>query len=361
MHTGKSMGGSKVTFASDCVPVTDHFGRHHKMNLAYVKKHMLFSKEVYRFGALSLQSAAQGSLTFQRNLSGTPPTAGVIEFMPIYLLGITEREQAQAAPLVPSFWRLNRIYQGGGDVTYNWATTNGYNQLGVTVNQWQLEASPYADEIATQQTVPRDVLEWVEFKMRAIGPTSQPCKWHVKLIQFKELHFMPDWSNSNTFTTSATYDLESLQTQRNKFYDALTQPLVMNRTNMFASGYDIKKGIHTLKDVAFKTSPKSTTDEYVTGECRDVKLFMNLNRKQKYNWNPNSAVPYQPIPTGTVEQPNYFVPTINGPADCVTDVAPKARMYIMIQAESWFPNDSTIADCPSFDFLARKRHTVLMV
>lgn len=357
--------------------MVERFGHKKPFGLHMIKKHLNFTQEVYRFGAMGLQTAATGQINLQRTqLGGTPPAAGSYEIMPVYLLELSPRPQGTQTPVQNVFYYLQRNY-GGLNVqpVYTWVATTAQNATGSAAQSYQIEkeatfmanftsapGQPTSTPVA--ESVSRDVLEWVDFRMRAIGPTVQPCKWKVQLIQFKDLHFMPDWGANNTFAEYGND--ENLQSQRNHYYDELVLHLTLNRTNMFLKGFDQKVGMHVLKNISFATMPKDSTDEYTTGECRDVKFFAPLQRLQKYNWNPAQQKVFGATVSGTQpNNPNTFINDLGENSSIVvsnsTTVAPKARLYILIMAESWYPNTTIVGQSPSFDFLLRKKHSALLI
>jgi len=198
-----------------------------------------------------------------------------------------------------------------------------------------LEGSPNATTLVQNYPGPGSVLKWAQMKLLFYAPTALPCKISVRIVQFTDLDLCPD-------TTTAVK--QTLNARASSWFQAFMKrsmysPIETNEAGGF-------KGIKVLHSQTFILNPKATTDGTLT-LYKQLDIFKWFNRKCTYDWNQIAGT-----------SPISNVPAVEAGQNSTT-VHPKARIFLMIQAQSGYKLgagsfDSTIH--PSYDMVLRTAH-----
>lgn len=250
----------------------------------------------------------------------TTPTTGVLT-APMHLWDLT------AAPNVVN-----------GTVTLpviQWVPTWGTPAAGASFI-WQnsqnftVENSDQAATITSQYPNGSDTLNWIQAKMLFYCPTTLPCRYQIDVVQFKDTRLVPDSvTGTNQFASA--------------FYQAMLKRFMYSPLETGNSRY--QKYLKVLHTQTFILNPKEST-EAVNTIFREVNIFMRLNRRCTYDWSDQNNMAL----TGAGGQTNTDVAV-------KTTVHPRARIFLMIRAQS--PNASAFLSTihPSYDIVLRTSHS----
>lgn len=212
-------------------------------------------------------------------------------------------------------------YGAAGNLTWVQPATSG---------NWLPEDTPAASTTAASYPQDKSVLDWVSAKLLFYSPFNIPTRISVQIVQFTDRRFCPGES------TGAADPLV------NAFYQGLIKkysysPLEEGNSNL-------KKWMKVLYSKDFIMEPKDT-DEQVPAQYKQLDIFNRMNRVCKYDWNQNDAMNVMSVDTQVNNSRNLNV------------VEPKARIYLMIRAQSKLNSVISNAVHPSFDIVLRTKHT----
>lgn len=255
---------------------------------------------------------------------------------------------------------LGHPYCTGASTTYTWMCERKPSRLG-----------PIASGL----------LDWIDIRMGIRGPTQKPCNVYAALVQMAEEFTPPTSAFRNTtgdLLSTVPTDIETKDTsvdaslRWNEFYMALVDSFVSHPLNK-RDPINIK-GLKVLKMEKFLFNPTSTFENDAAGHKKEIKWFINMNRKLNFQWEKQSTVakdtegtvgPSYGVPVNLesnanvwdTANPQFAVASTTDDVQC--SVHPSARVYLMVFGESFTPGAYTAAENASFELLIRKKHSVL--
>lgn len=322
---GNAMTQMNITFGKKVVDKLP------KVVRACVQSVLCRSQLVGQFDNIATATTAPGAITLQNTQNGV----GVVQ-LPILLFDVTS-------------WFNNLA----GAVTYSqpvWymsMTNLGVVSWNNVVAPWVLEDTQSPS--SSTGTVPNqsDLLKWVSLKFNCYGATARPTKYSIDLISLKEDYLHPDQCNGAAPTTNSTTNV-SYGTEQSTFWQSIVKPFVYNPivVGNYKAGGKMKTYFHKEFILEEKLSTEPSVEQF-TGHFKQVNIFMNMNRIQRYSWNTNG---YQ---SATAQQTGGIMVDIANPT-CL--VAPKARLYVMVRATSTLGTVIDPTKHPSLDWVLRAKH-----
>lgn len=177
-----------------------------------------------------------------------------------------------------------------------------------------------------------DTLDWVQAKLLLYCPTTLPARFQIDVVQFNDTRLVPD----NT-TGVSTFAAAFWQSMLKRFAFSPLEP----------GNNKYQKYLKVLHSQTFILNPKETT-EAVNTIFREVNVFMRFNRKCTYDWEDQDRM-------NMLQQEG---PT-NLDANIKTQVHPRARIFLMIRAQSRNGTGPSSTIHPSYDIVLRMRHSQL--
>lgn len=352
---GGARGGVLTGTSGDVQYMTRKLGRKPKHSLADVYRKINCAVEpcYYRFQGVTEYSTDQGYWLMRRIITGTVPTAGSLESMPLFMFNlsaIVNNRNASGGYAATVGYQLHKSWGTGSPIInpqYTFVAQNGQDANAVATQVYTIENAS-----ADKKNILRDNLDWVDIRMDCIGPTSIPTEWCIQIVQFKDAVFEPEYTLQNP---TAVNDVSARETERAQLYDELIQPCIMhpilltNPKNR-ASVMSRMKVIYKMK---FTTQSKESVDNYQSGQERMIKIFKWMNKPQNYDWREVGRAP-QPAVTG---QESAGYPQNYGLSNFMNDVEPSKRVYLMIKAQNQYVGIDTKDKVASFDMVIRKKHS----
>nr|WAE42600.1 MAG: capsid protein [Cressdnaviricota sp.] len=202
-----------------------------------------------------------------------------------------------------------------------------------------------------------DVIKSVTGKLLCYGAVAKPTIFTISVVQLKEDYLVPDFQTSGTTFntlgpgpsgTNTNYSVEHSAFWQNVVRPDLYNPILTGQPKL-------ANKMNTLASVKFTVQPKLSTEPslYVnTGHMKMVNINCQLNRIQRYDYQPGVQAVYTDIEGST--------PTIDVslPASVI---APKRRVYLLVHATSILNTAATVSSqtAPSFDFNLRAIHEIV--
>lgn len=336
-------------------------------------------KIVYRFQNLSPYSAAQGTCTMPGSYLTTtvvgPPSRAVGQYMPCRLYAISSNNNFVNGVLSSpeAEFGLRFVAQGtageGVQAIFDTGSANNNCFGAVSVYDGTTNIFRYEVENAPQGTfnstedVPHNsnLLNWFEARLKLYGATQADTHWYVDVVQFKQAHFCPEW-------VQATGTVEEVGQkkirERSVFWQQLTRPLINSTLSKpLNAGRAASSGIRVLKSIRVLIPSQDNTDRDTGQDERDVKFKMNLNRLQRYDFNPDVL-----ISTITdINAPNLESNNANASLQSnANDVYWTRRLYLMLRCTfsasgdiAANPMGTNNVVTPTYDFCLRKAFSKL--
>lgn len=284
---------------------------------------------------------------------------GNVLTVPLYLFDVTSvnnLKSSTAARYNPA-WRL-RLQTANDPYTIAWEHVGNQDGSGnelIGSSGWLNEDASTTSQVGVTGQVPgrRCMLDWVHAKLLCYGAGKRTTRWKISFVQFTEDWLHPEFQYSGTTLPSSTvYPYQSAAAQ---FWSAYVASCTGNPIET-QIGYDPKK-IKVLKEFNFTMQPQTTieTDASV-GHSKAMDIFMPMNRVCTYDWDLHKTVGTNELAAGNFAQRL---------GDFNQTVHPRARIYMMVTADSKTFTDvnlgtvPTVDYTPSFDLNLRKRITVL--
>lgn len=248
----------------------------------------------------------------------------------------------------------------------------------LTTNTWLVERRP-----AHMQPNAKALLEWVEMKIGVVGPKSYPCKVVCQLVQFDE-RFVPghyetsvnsgqidtnQYMNPGTKAEKDPADNGDEERTRvwNEFYIGLTDTSVSHPFNK-RDAYNVK-GLKVLSSQVMEFNPTSNYETDPRGHKKEFVWRKQFNRVCNYQWENNYKLTFveadttpQAVPVVNEGNSNVWDTANPNPCRVSTDdsiqscVHPKARIFLLIYAESPVNGAAAEANHAGFEFQIRRSH-----
>lgn len=262
---------------------------------------------------------------------------------------------------------------GGALALLNTSTTSTTGSLSLPLHLWELNASPnVVNGVATNPTImwtPQfsdptstgtlswnkpaitlalenadaptnaydnypmggDVMDWFKAKMIFYCPTTLPCRYQIDVVQIKDTRLVPDTANTGAFAAA--------------FYQAMSKRFAYSPLEEGDSRY--QKYLKVLYTTTFILNPKEST-EAVNTIYREVNIFMRTNRRCTYDWEDQDQM-------AMLSQEGQT----NTDTNLKTSVHPRARIFLMIRAQSKNGTAYSPTIHPSYDIVLKTAHSQL--
>jgi hypothetical protein len=220
-----------------------------------------------------------------------------------------------------------------------------FNQIG---GAWALEHT--SAPAASSGTAPNasDLLKSVQLRMLFYGATAKPTKFSIDLVSIKDDYLHPDSANVAQ-SAAQSADGINLQSDRNLFWQTQVRPYIFSPL-VLGDPINAKGKMKVHKHTEFLLQEKLTNEPTsFSGHMHQLMYNLHLDRIQKYDWNDPS------FQTPNALENAYLTPNIALPT---TTVSPRARLYVMIRAQSTFNTSGSLdpSKNPSFDIIMRGVH-----
>lgn len=174
-------------------------------------------------------------------------------------------------------------------------------------------------------------LNWIKAKMLFYAPTTLPCRYQIDIVQFKDSRLVPDPNNVSDFARS--------------FYQAMIKRFAYSPLEDGDVKY--QKYLKVLYTNSFILNPKEST-ESVNTILRQVDIFLRLNRRCTYDWEATDGM---------------NVLTLDGQVNVgqnnKTQVHPRARIFMIIRAQSRNDVAYSATIHPSYELVLKTAHSQL--
>lgn len=196
--------------------------------------------------------------------------------------------------------------------------------------------------------------DYFHAKLLCYGASTFATEYAIDVIQLKDEYLHPDWLNNAAWsgalpnTAAINYAKAAVG-----FWDYVAKPYMGTNPLATITG-SFSKHMKILKSLRFTLQPRlSTETDNPAGHCKQVNLFVKLNRKNKYDWIEGGTDPLLTSGTTWISQQGQDSTTVN----------PKARIYLMIRATNsvltQLPAAPSYSNSPSYDLVLRTKHTWL--
>lgn len=311
--------------------------------------------------------------------------AGVPTVYPVYafdLTSVANKENTGNEVVYPAvLYRLARL--NGGTSTdlaqaYYWVPYNGALDQAASnpAYTWLNEKMPRSN-VFPQQAVHFD---WADIRLMIYGAKAFPTTVEVSIVQF-DSEYCPNYytcKSSDGTVSAPTVDeevpyagSEDRARQYNEFYAGFVDRFISHPLNK-RDAHNVR-GYRVLHREVVKLNPSQTTDRDTRGYMRMMRIFYNMHRNVKLQWerlismsdagtgqsgggvavtnenNPNVWDANNPIPHSG---------GVNTKTECQVAPDPRARIFLLVTATA--PEGAFAVDNNgSFDFCIRRKHTVV--
>lgn len=197
------------------------------------------------------------------------------------------------------------------------------------MSSWTLDTSDAPNSVQESYPMGSSMLDWMKAQLLFYSTTTLPTRVQVDLVQITDTRLVPG-AESTPFATA--------------FWQSAIKRFAYSPLEPGNNQY--KKYLKTLYTKSFILEPKETT-ESVPAQLYQLDLFQRFNRKCTYNWQ-------------NADRMN--INAVEGPvnrADNQNVVHPRARIFLMIRAQSKSDTAYTTTVHPSYDIVLRTKHTQL--
>jgi len=300
------------------------YGRKPRNNFKNLARfvHQNVSKAVYGYHGVSRFGGASG-FTFLSQVQtalGTPVTC------PIHLYDMTSVKNVVN--------NVTTLPQTGYYLQYTNETTSASGVWQPFIVNKQLDTEYSGNTATLVQNYPNanSTLRWGQAKMIFYAPTTIPSKINVSIIQFIDQDLSP---------ANETLIASTLNTKATAWYQAYLKSKMFSPIETRQAGGI--KGIKVLHSETFIMNPKESTEATST-HYKQLDIFKWFNRKCNYAWN-------QSLQTSD-QSP---VPAVNQGQNSTT-VHPRARVWLLIQAQAGLATATIPTLHPSYDLVLRTQH-----
>lgn len=269
--------------------------------------------------------------------------AGSHEFTvyPVYLFDVNSINMVDPNTTTKSATPMYRLYiqeTGTNAGQLQWVAITGQDPTGVAGGtSWHAEDIRGADSsIGLPAPGYKSILSWSDVRLALYGATDTTTKFQVSWVQFKDSTYNPE-------TPIALLDADA-KARRNTNYYNLLKSLIFHPMD-HATSDTRKEWITVLGSKTFVVGPTTASvDTSPTTQSNCVyRCFKRFNRMCSWRWDlkdttGGSAVKISPE-ADQLDAPRYQQMT---GADCSPYAHPKARVYLMITAQSFKRNDVTL-------------------
>lgn len=254
-----------------------------------------------------------------------------------------------AAPYVQ--WNAIKAsdYTGGNYGVGNWNVEETGDHTGVSVG-------------SLTNIGPKSLHDWVDIRMMLYSMTGTFTRYKIQIVQFFDESFVPGGPKPGT-SASPPYladDDPVYNPEVYRWWQEYLRPWVYSP---IITGTNRTKQFKVLKSYSVSLNPRLTTagDNNSPG-MHELKMFVRLNRLNKYQWENIGSVAAGQISEDTLN------PIDSAGTDTYPFLHPKARIFLMIQANpllasgnATIPNYATVgtANAVSYDIQIRSKHSAL--
>lgn len=230
--------------------------------------------------------------------------------------------------------------------------TNGANLVWVSHSNANQVLNSGHTETSTQ-SVPnnRSMLRGVAAKFMFYSAQTIPTRVRVSLIQINEDKYHPPKTASGTHDNVGPWVAAgtAYSTVTDRSVVAMWQSAVHNYVKnpvCVGDGNSVRRQIKVLKSHSFILNPKETSDN-TSATYHAFNMYHKFSRRMTYNWADQDKVDMR----NNDEQ--FIDAAVN---KC--SVAPRARLYIMVQADSKYNSGAAqvTTGAPSYDITLRMYH-----
>lgn len=339
---------------------------------------------VTRFQRLSTMEAANGNnyLNYVAAVAN-----GGSDVFPVYafdLTGTINSYNNGASIRYPAvMYRLHRTRNDGvlTDVgnRFYWDTLDCSNSTQPdgtsTAYSWLCERKPRAN----CYPIGRTFFDWIDARFMIFGATTKPVSVTIALASMDEVYGPPGAHfGSLTATTDTQYTdpnvtmagMEEKLREVNEYWMGFTDRLVSNPLNKRdAYNIDQRKGVKIYDRKTFDIAPTSNFESDTRGHIKMYRYFKRLNRIVNYQnersttlattnaANFNSGLPYNKVADPNVWDSEGWTFNADDQGQRYNTHA-KARLYILVYANSPVSGAGASASHASFDFCIRRKQTV---
>lgn len=313
---------SKETYVpgAEYTKTSTALGRVPRHNLKQVWKLLDQNKttNLYSHRQYTQFAGANGAIQIE-NYSATS-TTGILS-PPMHLWEINACPNVvNNVPVNPSIWWAPRFSNPTSTGTLTWANANNLSLEQADGNSSQVGNYPIGS----------DTLNWMSAKMIFYCPTTLPCRFQIDVVQFKDTRLVPDSTTGVSQFAAA-------------FYQAMVKRFAYSPLETGDVKY--QKYLKVLHTQSFILTPKEST-EAVNTIFREVNLFMRFNRRCTYDWEDNDKMAV----IGVDGQQNLDV-------NIKTQVHPRARIFLVIRAQSQNAVSYSNTIHPSYDIVLKTSHS----
>lgn len=277
------------------------------------------SSTIYGYRALSAFGGSNGNLS----LTNVSPTTSTGPWAPpCHLFDLTSAiNVVNGVATSPNIWFRPQFSDPTAAATLSWGNTQN----------WTLENTDHAPSIVDTYPNGSDTLDWVQAKLMCYCPLQLPSRFQIDVVQFKDTRLIPGEGTSQ-FAAA--------------FWQGVNKRF--SYSPLEGGDYKYQKYFKTLYTNTFILNPKENT-EAVNTIFREVNIFMRLNRRCTYDWEDQDRM--NMVASADFQQ--------NDGTNIKTTVHPRARIYLMIRAQSGWGTAFSNAIMPSYDIVLRTKHTQL--
>jgi len=199
--------------------------------------------------------------------------------------------------------------------------------------QWAVENSATSAALLDTFAGAECILDWAQIKLLFYAATTQTQRYQVDVVQIKDDRLVPDAANTSQFACA--------------FWQAAVKKFAYSSLEPGAPKYS--RYFKILHSQTWIMDSKDTI-ETEQAHMRELSVFLKLNRRCKFDWEDHDRMNLLNVEGQT-----------NTDQNIKTTVHPKARIFLMIRAQSKYTSvythDPTIH--PSFDIVLRTKMSQL--
>lgn len=277
-------------------------------------------------------------------------------FAPLHLYDLTcinnSTNGTVQSPQVSWELKFNKVDIPSNGLTFTPLYSQSNNGVALTAGNWIAENTSQTTAFINNYPGKSAMQNWVQVNMLCYGAAKQATKFKVALLQINHDEIHPQGialqSNLNTTFPDPVSELAVNN------YEGLIAPYVKHPCSTFFYNKESKdRKIKILKELDFIQQPRLTTEtDANVGHCKQVKLFIPLNRINRYDWAQYNQ------DAGSVTTAASFL--ANQGANN-TNLHPRARIYLAVMATNTnnvaSPAVPTTDLTPSYDIVIRTKYS----